>query len=278
MISGPTFDKRRIRTHYDLATPFYRLFWGRHIHHGFWEGSESPAVAQQKLTDRVISEAGFRGGERVLDVGCGIGASAIYLAKAFGCDVTGVTLSPVQARWATLAARWHGVGRQTRFLAADAETVELPAESFDVVWILECTENLFDKPAFIRRVAEWLRPGGRTAICAWQLGDGPLDDEARRLALEVCEEFYYPSLGNTDDYRTWFIDAGLTVERSLNWTDRVAKTWELSLESVDRSHVHLFARLIGRKELPFWDRYRAILRAYRTGAMTYTCWIASKPD
>ncbi len=43
MISCPSVEKRVIRTHYNLATPFYRLLWGRHIHHGLWEGSESPA-------------------------------------------------------------------------------------------------------------------------------------------------------------------------------------------------------------------------------------------
>jgi tocopherol O-methyltransferase len=125
MISCPTVEKRVIRSHYNLATPFYRLLWGRHIHHGLWEGSESPAEAQLKLTQTLVREAGIRGGERVLDVGCGMGGSSIYLAKTLGCDVTGVTLSPVQRGWAAMAARLNGVGRKTRFLATDAETVQL---------------------------------------------------------------------------------------------------------------------------------------------------------
>jgi tocopherol O-methyltransferase len=180
MISCPSVEKRVIRTHYNLATPFYRLLWGRHIHHGLWEGSESPAEAQLKLTQTLSREAGLQGGERVLDVGCGMGGSSIYLAKTLGCHVTGITLSSVQRRWASVAARLNGVGRKTRFLATDAESVEFEPASFDAVWSVECTEHLFDKPAFFRRVAGWLRPGGRVAICAWQAGDGHLTADAER--------------------------------------------------------------------------------------------------
>ncbi len=113
MISCPSVEKRVIRTHYNLATPFYRLLWGRHIHHGLWEGSESPAEAQLKLTQTLSREAGLQGGERVLDVGCGMGGSSIYLAKTLGCHVTGITLSSVQRRWASVAARLNGVGGKT---------------------------------------------------------------------------------------------------------------------------------------------------------------------
>jgi tocopherol O-methyltransferase len=277
MICGPPMEKRAIRVHYDWATLFYHLFWGRHIHHGLWDGSESLSQALTNLTETVVREVGLRGSERVLDVGCGTGASAIHLAKTLGCEVTGITLSPVQSRWATLTARWHGVHKQTRFLTADAESVEFPSESFDIVWVLESSEYFFDKPAFIQHVANWLRPGGRAAICVWHAGDDPLDDEARRLLNSVCKDFHYPSLGNSGDYRQWFTDAGLQVERCFNWTDRVAKTWEISVQEAERSRFLWLVRTIARKELPFWDRNQSMLCAYRTGAMNYGCWVASKP-
>jgi tocopherol O-methyltransferase len=242
-----------------------------------WEGSESPSEAQLKLTQTLVREAGIRGGERVLDVGCGMGGSSIYLAKTLGCDVTGVTLSPVQRGWAAMAARLNGVGRKTRFLATDAETVQLEPESFDVVWSVECTEHLFDKPAFFRRVAEWLRPGGQVAICAWQAGDGRLSADAERQVYDVCEGFFCPSLGSSEDYRGWFTDAGLQVERYLDWTSRVAQTWEICARRARFTRVHWLARWIDKDQLMFLDRFQTILRAYQSGAMTYGCWVAEKP-
>ncbi len=76
MISCPSIEKRVIRSHYDLATPFYRLFWGRHIHHGLWEGSESPAEAQLKLTDTVIREAGLDRQKKDRGPACSTSAAA----------------------------------------------------------------------------------------------------------------------------------------------------------------------------------------------------------
>ena len=51
MIACSTVEKRDIRSHYNLSTLFYRLLWGRHIHHGLWTADESPSVAQQHLTE-----------------------------------------------------------------------------------------------------------------------------------------------------------------------------------------------------------------------------------
>jgi tocopherol O-methyltransferase len=277
MICGPAIKKRRIRLSNDLATPFYRLFWGPHIHHGLWTAAESPADAQSNLMQAVIREARLRPGERVLDVGCGIGTSAIHLAQAWQCHVTGITISRVQQQWAKISAFVSGARSRTRFLAADAETIKL-SETFDLVWVIECAEYLFDKPGFVHRVAEWLRPGGRAVVCAWETGDGPLSEESQRRVFEVCAGFGYPSLSSGDEYRRWFIDAGLTIERCCDWTSRVSKTWEVSWQNAQRSPVHWLARLAGRERLTFWDHYLAILSAYRTGAMKYECWSVSKPS
>src|SRR5262245_53080411 len=157
MIVCPSVRKEEIRFHYDLTTVFYRLLWGRHIHHGLWEAEESAQAAAQRLTDTVAREAAIRPCESVLDVGCGMGGSSIHLARHFDCQVTGVTLSPLQRFWARCSARWHGVRRRTRFQCADVEQISFAERSFDVVWSIECTEHLFDKPAFFQKAGRWLR-------------------------------------------------------------------------------------------------------------------------
>lgn len=278
MISCPSVEKDAIRSHYDLATLFYRLLWGRHIHHGLWEADEPAPVAAQRLTETLALEAGIDRGEKVLDVGCGMGGSSIHLARKLGCDVTGVTLSPFQRRWASCAARWHGVGDRTRFICSDAEKVEFPEASFDLLWSVECTEHLFDKPAFFRRAAQWLRPGGRMAICAWLAGKNTEDATATQQVYEVCEGFLCPSLGTAADYTRWFEDAGLTIERTHDWTGRVTRTWQLCHERVERSGVRWIAKLLDRRQVLFLDRFQTILRAYETRAMEYGCFIARMPD
>ena len=84
----------------------------------------------------------------------------------------------VACRWAGLSAMIQGVGSRTNFRCADAEQVEFPDESFEIVWSVECTEHLFDKQRFFERSARWLTRGGRMAICAWLAGE----DGSTRLA------------------------------------------------------------------------------------------------
>ena len=278
MLSCPTVRQADIRHHYDLTTPFYRLLWGVHIHHGLWEGDESSAVAQQNLTDTLIREVGIQSGDRVLDVGCGMGGSSIHLARVLGCDVTGITISPLQRLWAACRSRWAGVSRRTRFLCDDAERIEFPNESFDVVWCIECSEHLFDKPRFFQRAASWLRPGGRVALCAWLAGDEPHSATAAQDVHDVCEGFFCPSLGTSRDYTSWMEQAGLTVERQHDWTSRVDRTWEICRERVQKTRMRWLARIIDRQSVLFLDRFDTILRAYRTGAMKYGCFVARKPQ
>jgi tocopherol O-methyltransferase len=278
LIDCPQVQKSVIRTHYDLSTLFYRLMWGKHIHHGLWSADESPRMAQLQLTEQMAELAGITGGERVIDVGCGMGGSSIWLAKDRGCNVTGVTISSVQRTWATTSAAWSRVNPRPNFLRADAEEVQFDPGSVDAVWSIECTEHLFVKPAFFKKAATWLKPGGRVAICAWLSGDDEQAAETQRLVYEVCEGFFCPSLGTQADYRKWLTDAGLEMRSTDIWTKRVLKTWEICRDRVAASKVRWLAKILGRDHVMFLDRFDAILEAYRTGAMEYGCFVAVKPQ
>ena len=278
MISCPTVSKNVIRTHYDLSTLFYRMLWGPHIHHGLWDRDESPRQAQLQLTETLAREAAIPQNARVLDVGCGMGGSSIHLARQLGCQVTGITLSRFQRLWAACSAQWHGVGKQTTFHCQDAEQAQFSPEQFDILWSIECTEHLFDKAGFLKRAATWLKPGGRVAICAWLAGDTAGSEERRRQVYDVCEGFFCPSLGTSEDYSNWFKDAGLVVEKVHDWTPRVTRTWEICRDRVSRTGVRWIAKILDRDQVMFLDRFETILNAYRNGAMQYGCFIARRPE
>lgn len=277
MIDCPTVTSRVIRGHYDLSTIFYRLLWGPHIHHGLWDRDESPRVAQLQLTQRLAQMASVTNGTKMVDIGCGMGASSIYLARTMACESTGVTISPFQRRWAQMSARWHGVSSRTTFHCADAEQFEMPQQSVDLVWSVECTEHLFDKARFFQRAATWLKPGGRMAICAWLAGPQAHLPSGKQLVYDVCEGFFCPSLGAQEDYVQWFESAGLVVDRVEDWTTRVLRTWEICRDRVRRSGVRHLARCIDRDTVMFLDRFETILEAYRTGAMAYGAFVARRP-
>lgn len=276
MITIAGVQKRAIQRHYDLSTVFYRLLWGPHIHHGLWNGDESPAIAQRQLIDTLAERAGLKSGEHVLDVGCGMGGSSIHLAKKWDCQVTGMTLSPVQRLWARASSSLQGMRWRTNFLRQDAEEADFRPQSFDVLWSIECTEHLFDKPAFFQRAQAWLRPGGRVAICAWLSGNGELNAQQQDQVRDVCRGMLCPSLGSQADYTRWFEAAGLRVTHCEDWTDRVIRTWEICRARIERFRVRAWSHWIDRDSHEFLDRFQSMLDAYASGAMRYGCLVAEK--
>ena len=299
VISCSRVTKSSIRRHYDLISPFYRLLWGRHIHHGLWDADDTqfklPArAAQVRLVDTLADLADISrpmpGGHddsadaagrvprlRVIDVGCGLGGSSIHLAATRHCDVTGITISGLQRFWANWAAIRHGVSGQVRFVRGDAEAIKMNPGEYDRLWSVECTEHLFDKPGFFREASTWLRPGGKLAVCAWVAGDEPLSEAQHTLVHEVCEGMFCPSFGTTGDYVEWLTQAGLANVRVHDWTERVAQTWVLCTERMRRSQTDHIAPLFGRDAVIFVSKFEALLEAYRTGAMRYAAFLADKP-
>ncbi len=277
MITVEPIRKATIRSHYDLGTLFYWLHWGPHIHHGLWLADESPRQAQCQLIDTLAERAGIQAGDRLVDIGCGMGGSAIRLATRSDCEVTGVTLSSVQRHWAATTAMLKGQRTKTRFVCADAEAIDFEPQSFDVVWSVECTEHLFDKPGFFRRAAQWLRPGGRVALCVWFEGEDTTRPGHGEMVKDVCRRFVCPSLATRRDYTSWLVAAGLTITYNEDWTDRVAKTWEICKRRVSSSRIKTLARILDQNQVAFLDGFDTLLTAYRTGAMQFGAIVAEKP-
>ncbi len=95
----------------------------------------------------------IRAGERVLDIGCGIGAVAYDVAEKAGAQVVGIDLSPDNIAH----ARQRYAHPEIEYRVGDA-LQEFPNGPFDVVILSNVLEHLPERPAFLRRVQETLRP------------------------------------------------------------------------------------------------------------------------
>ena len=101
--------------------------------------------------------------DHVLDVACGRGESAIFLATRFGCRVTGIDLGETNVAYATSRAE-ADVSTLVRFKLGDAEWLDYPEASFDVV-LCECAFCTFpNKQAATSEFARVLRSGGRLGL------------------------------------------------------------------------------------------------------------------
>jgi ubiquinone/menaquinone biosynthesis C-methylase UbiE len=131
------------------ASDWARLLLGDSLHPG-----------GAALTGRLGQLMELQPGARVLDVAAGRGASAIHLAREFGCDVVGVDYGTANAAIARRQARTAGLQNRVAFAAGDAERLPCSDGRFDAV-TCECAFCTFpDKRAAAAELTRVLRPGG----------------------------------------------------------------------------------------------------------------------
>ncbi|SKA33669.1 Ubiquinone/menaquinone biosynthesis C-methylase UbiE [Enhydrobacter aerosaccus] len=116
--------------------------------------------------------AGLAPGQRVLDVGCGIGGPARFLAETFGCSVVGIDLTAEYCRLAEALTQRVGLADKVSFRPADALDLPFDAASFDAVWTQHVAMNIADRPRLYREIHRVLRPGGKLALYDAVAGSG----------------------------------------------------------------------------------------------------------
>ena len=264
-----------IRKHYDVLSGFYHLLWGPHIHHGFWENNETPAEAQEKLIERLAARLQVGAEHHVLDIGSGLGGSACWLAKTFGCSVLGVTLSPVQAQAGAKRAVEQGVSDLVRFQVHDANVLDLPAETFDRIWIVECSEHIRDKQAFFRDCARLLRPGGRLGLCVWLKGNSDKPEHGK-LVEEICQAMLCPSLLTMQEQVSMLETVGFSHVAADDITTNVLPTWHHCKKLASKPLVRLVLHAKAGKLRRFVDSFALMEKAYQEDAMAYGMITAGK--
>ncbi|MGC8476508.1 MAG: class I SAM-dependent methyltransferase [Acetobacteraceae bacterium] len=114
--------------------------------------------------------------EAVLDIGCGIGGPARWIAARTGCRVTGVDLTPEFVAAAAALAAATGQSAALRFLEGSALALPLPDGTFERAYSQNVVMNIADKPAVYAEARRVLRPGGVLALSNLTAGPaGPPD-------------------------------------------------------------------------------------------------------
>lgn len=278
-----------VERYYDTTLDLYEELWGEHVHHGYWDEDERPdadGADRHSATDRLVHElvgyAGVRAGARVLDVGCGIGGPALYLAGALGCTVVGVTLSAQQAARATEKARDAGLAERAEFHQLDALSTGFPDASFDVVWAVESLMHIADRDAFFAEAMRLLRPGGRLAIATWSQRDGELSEPEQGLVDQILKHQVMPSFSSLEEHERMARAAGFTEVASVDWSRAVANSWDPEFALVKkpehgRATMVELARERGADVLGFFYAGPLMRKGFDTGVMTYGAIRAVKP-
>ena len=129
-------------------------------------------IRGRKATIELARDLGLNNSMQVLDVGCGLGGAARYLANTFGCRVTGVDLSADYCRAAADLTRRLGLDSLVSFQQGNAVDLPFPDASFDIIWTQHTAMNIRDKARFYQELWRVLKPGGRLALYDILAGTG----------------------------------------------------------------------------------------------------------
>lgn len=199
--------------HYDRVTSAWRHLMGESFHYGYFETPDADLdEATRALTRRMAERARLEAGQRVLDIGCGIGDPARFLARTIGCRVTGISTSEVGISLARAESAAAGLTHLVSFEVRDGMRSGFPDASFDRIWILESSHLMPDKAALLRDAARVLVPGGRLGLCDIILRrDLPIREvvqRARELDL-LRRVFGRARMETLATYRRLLAEAGL---------------------------------------------------------------------
>jgi len=188
------------------------------MHFGFWEkDTKNRQEAILNENKEVIRYGAIRTGMRILDAGCGVGGTAIYIAQTTGADVWGISLDPKQIELAIHYARKRPLTSPlTHFSAQDYMKTSFPDNYFDVVYGIESICYAEPKSSFFREAYRILKPGGKLILLDGYLAIKPKTEKERQVVKKFCWAFALPSMVTNEEMMTTMKKEGFIQTHSIN--------------------------------------------------------------
>jgi glycine/sarcosine/dimethylglycine N-methyltransferase len=242
------------KDYYDgAANQIYRDIWGENIHLGLFSSPrESLRLAMARSNERIASDIGLGDEHEVLDVGCGFGALARYLAQEHGCRVTATNIAERELQWGRELTRRAGLADKVALEWADYHELPYDEASFDYYFSQEAFLHAADKPLVLSEAHRVLRPDGKLVFT---------DILVRKGTPEAIQERIHERLKTSDiwdasDYRKALSELGFTIEVEEDWSENVAPTYAWVRKELERRRDE-FEQRIGKQLV---DRTSAALQ------------------
>ena len=152
--------------HYEVPANFYKEVLGSHLKYSccYWhDGVEDLTIAEEASLRITCERAELKGGQRILELGCGWGSLSLWTAKHYpGSQITAVSNSNSQRAHIEAQARERGLDNLT-VVTADMNDFEIDGE-FDRVVSIEMFEHMRNHQLLLEKIAGWLKPGGKLFV------------------------------------------------------------------------------------------------------------------
>lgn len=273
----------------------WQEIWGHHIHHGFYDADAQNMLnkqikqveqnncdhrlAQDKLIEKLLELLNKVPKQRILDVGCGMGKTALYLAENLDAEVIGITLSEKQIKLANDLISSCGTSLpriQPEFLLEDAHSLaKFSDHTFDLVWSLESCEQFYDKRLFLEQAYRVLKPGGQLMLATWCADAEQYEGIKEKKYIELCKTYELPYMPTISHYAK-LLKKHFRFITINDWSEKVAPSWKFGREKLKQYSIFKLLRLGGFKGLMFAKKLKLMEHAFETGQLRYGIFVATK--
>lgn len=249
------------RQFYDLATDFYEFGWGQSFHFAPRVRGETLRASILRYEHHVAKALGCRPGDRLIDLGCGVGGPMRTMARDFGAQVTGVNINEYQIGRGRMHNRKQGLDHLCRFILADFTSLPLADNSFDGAYEFQATCHAPNRRAVYSEIYRVLKPGASFVGDEWCLtpaydADNP---EHRRIKRDIEVGNGLPDIvsihGVLDALRGAGFDIVLHVDLASSgspetpWHLPLSKRWSMAQLQCTRVGRAITTRLLKLMEL-----------------------------
>ena len=202
-----------IADYYDQSYWDYRTSWlnskNLAIHYGYWsDKTQSHSDSLLEMNQELAGHLDLKPGDHVLDAGCGIGGSSIWLAENYGVKVTGITISPTQIDQANKNAIKRGVDHLVSFKLEDYTQTSFADETFDHIWGLESICYALKKSDFVKEAYRVLKKGGCFAVADGFANKQEVTEKEWQHVLKVLNGWSMPNMSTPSQFEGFMKDSG----------------------------------------------------------------------
>jgi ubiquinone/menaquinone biosynthesis C-methylase UbiE len=176
------------------------------------------------MNSKVAAFAEIENGSKVLDAGCGVGGSSIFLAKNYSCSTIGISLSNKQVENCKKNSENHNVKALCSFEKQNYLHTNFADNSFDVIWAIESVCYAYDKLDFLNEAYRLLKPGGKIIVADFFGTDDKESIAETSLLDKMANTWSIKKFAGINEFSSKMDSAGFDNCRKKDVTGNVIKS------------------------------------------------------
>jgi ubiquinone/menaquinone biosynthesis C-methylase UbiE len=204
------------------------------IHFGHFEKGirthKQAVINKNKFVENLLELDNFKKkGNIILDAGCGVGGTSIFLAKKYPhINFIGLNISPGQIFLAKKFAQQYSVSNNADFIVGDFLSIGIINNYFDGIFAIQSVNRVRDKKKLLKEFSRVLKPDKKIIIDDIFLTKKPSKHFLKLAYNLYCKKYIYSSIETLEDFKSYLVDSGFDNIKAYDITKKFWLTFYIT--------------------------------------------------